>query len=63
MSEDLESSHRVVEQNGKFEVVSPTQRVILSCGDSASAQHYATLFNKAYELGYKAGYKDCRKQE
>ena len=47
---------QVAEESGKFEVLDPSGRSILTCRDAASANHYAVLLNKAYKHGYKDGY-------
>ena len=57
MDEDS-STYLVKETEGVFEVWSSTGRCIMSCSDSASAQHYALLLNDAYRLGYKQAFRD-----
>ena len=44
--------HRVVDRSG---------RTILQSAGAQNAMHYATLMNQAFEVGYKAGYRDASK--
>ena len=55
-----EKAYRVLFDSEKYNVTNEFNRVILECRDEGSAQHYATLLNQAYELGYKKGYKEAR---
>ena len=51
----------VAVENELYRVVNQSKRTILECRDEGSAQHYATLLNQAYEVGYKQGYTDKAK--
>jgi len=55
-----EKTYRVLFDNDRYHVTNEFNRVILECRDEGSAQHYATLLNQAYELGYKKGFKEAR---
>lgn len=59
---DRDPPYRVVvdAESGKYHVTDLDDRTILSCRDSPSAEHYATLMTTAYELGYKAGYRAAK---
>ncbi|WP_182869871.1 hypothetical protein [Stieleria mannarensis] len=59
MSEESQLFH-VVEESGKFEVLDPSGRSLMTCRDTASAEHYATLLNQAYKRGYKDGYREAK---
>ena len=48
--EEKDDTHRVVDRSG---------RTILQCAGLQNAMHYATLMNQAFEVGYKAGYRDA----
>ena len=50
--EEKDDTHRVVDRSG---------RTILQCAGAQNAMHYATLMNQAFEVGYKAGYRDANK--
>jgi hypothetical protein len=50
----------VSDRDGRFDVRSASGRVVMSCGDEASARHYASLLNEAFDAGYKAGFRDGR---
>ena len=50
--------YRVSPSSGGFDVLGPDGRVILRCADEASARHYAVMLDEAYQLGYKAGFRD-----
>ena len=55
-----EKAYRVFCDSDKYNVTNEFNRIILECRDEGSAQHYATLLNQAYELGYKKGFKEAR---
>ncbi len=55
-----ETAYRVHHGGDKYKITNEFDRVILECRDQGSAQHYATLLNQAYELGYKKGVKETR---
>lgn len=59
MNDDQET-YRVVATEQQFDVVSASDRVVMSCRDSRSANHYATLLNQAFRAGYKAGFRDAK---
>ncbi len=46
---------------GGFRVLSPDGYTVLECRDRHSADHYLELLNRAYRIGYKAGYRKGRK--
>ena len=48
-------------EQGRFRVVDESGRIILECGDRASAEQYAALLNEAYRRGFKAGYRAAKR--
>ena len=61
MEDTARHLHRVIERDGKFEVLNDSGSIILVCGDEASATNYAVLLSEAYQRGYKVGYRDGKK--
>ena len=61
MKEDADKPYQAKSLGGRSQVLDETGRVILTCGDPASAADYVVLLNEAYRRGYKAGYRDARK--
>lgn len=59
MNDDQET-YRVVAKEQQYDVVSASDRVVMSCRDPRSANHYATLLNQAFRAGYKAGFRDAK---
>lgn len=57
---DPEIAYSVELVDGRYEVKNATGRVIMSCGDEYSAQHYATLLNQAFGAGFKSGFRSAR---
>lgn len=52
-----------VEQDGEtYLVVDGEGREVLSCRDACSAEHYLVLMNQAYRSGYRAGFRDARRE-
>ncbi len=60
MYEENESPYRVVVSDQRHIVVDEMQNEIIACGDPRSAGHYATLLTKAYQRGYRKGYRDAQ---
>ena len=61
MSEsETTTPYSVSEQEGRFNICTSSGRIVLTCGDTASAGHYASLLREAFAMGYKQGFKDCR---
>ena len=52
--------YAVREREGKFEVRSGSDRVVMVCGDVGSAQQHALMLNEAWRLGFKAGRREAR---
>ena len=50
--------YAVAKTDGGYNVLMPDGRVTLRCADEASARHYAVMLDEAYQLGYKAGFRD-----
>jgi hypothetical protein len=61
MEDTAPHQHRVIEHDGKFEVLNSSGNVVLVCHDEASATNYAVLLSEAFQRGYKAGYRDAKK--
>jgi len=57
---DKTTPYSVSEQQGRFNICTTSGRIIMTCGDTASAGHYASLLNEAFNAGYKQGFKDFR---
>ena len=55
--EDEERPYRVRERDRGHDVVDRDGEVILGCGDSRSAHHYASLLNEAFRRGRREGYR------
>ena len=56
--DDRTPAYSVEEKDHKHGVVDRSGRIILQCTGVHNAMHYATLMNQAFEVGYKAGYRD-----
>ena len=59
--EDRTPAYVVEQKDDKHGVVDRSGRTILQCAGVQNAMHYATLMNQAFEVGYKAGYRDANK--
>lgn len=59
-SSDKTKPYAVSEQQGRFNICTISGRIVMTCGDTASAGHYASLLNQAFAAGYKQGFKDFR---
>jgi len=55
-----QAPYSVTTSGGKYLVSDATNRTIMVCGDSGSAEQYALLLNAAYRQGYKAGIHEGR---
>ncbi|HEV2331432.1 MAG TPA: hypothetical protein VGY56_21830 [Verrucomicrobiae bacterium] len=53
--DENEPPYRTQSTDRNVQVVDETGRVVLNCGDSASAEQYAVLLNQAFQRGFKAG--------
>ena len=61
MTEDADKPYQAKTASGRAQVLDESGRVVLTCGDAASAADYVVLLNEAYQRGYKAGYRDAKK--
>jgi hypothetical protein len=61
MADENPLPYRVVVEDDRYCVRADNDQQILACGDERSAQHYVSLLNKAYQRGYRAGYRDARR--
>ncbi|HEV2318725.1 MAG TPA: hypothetical protein VGV18_03180 [Verrucomicrobiae bacterium] len=52
--------YRTQSNNGRFQVVDPSGKVIVNCGDAATAEHYMALLNQAFARGFKAGFRAAK---
>ena len=50
--------YRVERDDASFRVVGPAELTVMVYGDSRSADHTAALLNKAWQSGYKTGYRE-----
>ena len=57
---DPPAPYVVRERNGKFEVADRAGQTCFVCSDAHSAGHYANILNRAFESGYKAGYRQAK---
>lgn len=55
-----EQPYQVSEESGKFDVLDPSGRSIMTCRDAPSAEHYAVLLSQAYKHGYQDGYRAAK---
>lgn len=46
----------------QYLVQSTSGRVIMSCRDQSSAEHYAVLLCEAYKTGFKNGYQKAKSE-
>lgn len=51
----------LVKKSGQIEIRNKAGRTIMVCRDQASAAHYLSLLNEAFQAGYKLGHRDGRK--
>ncbi|WP_455211631.1 hypothetical protein [Kaarinaea lacus] len=58
MDIDSKQAYQVVKQEHSYTVMDSSGRTVITCQNELNARHYAELLGKAYERGYKAGYKD-----
>lgn len=58
--DDEQEAYEVVQEDAGFRVRDETGMSIMTCRDRGSAEHYASLLNRAYRKGYKAGYRAAR---
>ena len=56
---DRTPAYVIDERDDEYRVVDVSGRTLLVCRDAHSAEHYAALMNQAFEVGYKAGYRDA----
>ncbi len=57
---DKREPYTVQPDGARVRVVDWEGNVILTCGDSPSAEHYAALMNQAFRRGFKAGFRKGR---
>ena len=55
---DNEQPYRVVFETDEFRVTDRGGRIIMTCKDNRSAEHYAALLTQAFQRGYRTGYRD-----
>jgi hypothetical protein len=58
-----QAPYSVTATGGKYLVSDATNRTIMVCSDSGSAEQYALLLNAAYRQGYKAGIHESRSSD
>ena len=51
--DELESPYRTQSTEGHARVVDEAGKVVLDCGNTASAEQYAVLLNQAFQRGFK----------
>ena len=57
---DSDQTYSILQQNNAYCVTDPTGRTLITCPSAPTAEHYADLLNKAYQNGYRAGYKAAK---
>lgn len=57
MSTDERHHYEVIADDDRFAVVDRDAHVICRCRTEPDAQNYASLLNRAFQRGYKAGYR------
>ena len=57
---DTRKAYVAAPRGERFEVLDGNGRVILTCSDQASAEHYAVLLSQAWESGFKAAATERR---
>ena len=60
-SGDDEQVYRVYEDESGFRVMDDNGQTVVTCRDKRSAEHYATLLQRAYNKGYRAGFRLARR--
>ena len=58
--DEIDSPYRVQPTENQFQVVDESGRMVLSTGDRANAEQYATLLNQAFQRGFKAGFRAAK---
>ncbi len=58
---DANGVYRIVQNDDEYRVQTGDGYVVVTCRDPHSAQHYASLLDQAYRVGYKAGYRARKK--
>jgi len=61
MPDSEEKIYQVKAENGSFRVLDEADRVIMVCRDEGSANEYAVVLNNAYRKGFKAGYREGKR--
>lgn len=59
--DDIEPPYRTQSTDGHAEVVDESGKVVLDCGNLASAEQYMALLNQAFRRGFKAGYRAAKR--
>lgn len=60
---DDASPFRAIPRDAKVDVMDDSEQVVLTCGDSRSAEHYTVLLNRAYRQGFRAGYRAAKRND
>jgi len=55
-----DQTYRVSQHDNAFCVIAPSGRTLITSPSAPTAEHYADLLNKAYQNGYKAGFKAAK---
>jgi hypothetical protein len=61
--DEEQDAYEVAEDERGFHVRDSSGMTIMTCRDRRSADHYATLLDKAYRKGFKAGYRAGRRND
>ena len=57
---DDDDPYYVQQDDAGFRVRDDNEVTLMTCSDRRSAEHYATLLNRAYRKGFKAGFREAR---
>ncbi len=57
---DDDRLYRVYEDDSGFRVVDDSDQTIVTCRDKRSAEHYATILQRAYNQGYRIGFRAAK---
>lgn len=58
---DDERLYRVYEDESGFRVMDESGQTIVTCRDKRSAEHYASILQRAYNTGYRYGFRAAKR--
>ena len=51
-------AYEVRQEADRFLICNDAGRIVMTCGDRGSAEHYADLLNRAFQAGYRNALRD-----